>query len=166
MFNLSRTTTTRRVVLATACALSMVGCASTPSTRNLTDTLAQQPALSTFSGLVAQAGLNDTLKTDGPFTVFAPTNDAFKAVPASTMNDLAKHPDKLKALLNYHVVPGKSMAADVKNSQVKTLNGATVALSKAGDFVTVESAAVVSADTVAVNGVVHSIDTVLLPPKK
>lgn len=72
MFNLSRTTTTRRVVLATACALSMVGCASTPSTRNLTDTLAQQPALSTFSGLVAQAGLNDTLKTDGPFTVFAP----------------------------------------------------------------------------------------------
>lgn len=166
MIHQTCTTTTRRTLLAAACALSLVGCASTPSTGNLADTVARQPTLSTFSGLVAQAGLSETLKSDGPFTVFAPTNDAFKAVPASTMSDLTKNPDKLKAVLSYHIVAGKTMAADVRNSQVKTLNGASVALSKAGDFVTIESAAVVSADALAPNGVVHSIDTVLLPPKK
>ena len=166
MMNLICTTTTRRALLTTACALSLVGCASTSGPSNLADTVARQPALSTFNGLIAQAGLSETLKNEGPFTVFAPTNDAFKAVPASTMSDLAKNPEKLKAVLTFHIVAGKTMAADVKNSQVKTLNGATVALSKAGDFVTIESAAVVSADAVALNGVAHSIDTVLLPPKK
>lgn len=157
---------TRYTLLATVCALSMGGCASTPSPRNLVDTLAQQPALSTFTGLVAQAGLNDTLQAAGPYTVFAPTNDAFKAVPASTMDDLAKHPDKLKAVLGYHIVAGKTLAADVKNSQLKSLQGAPVALSRAGDFITIESAAVVTADAQASNGVVHTIDTVLMPPKK
>lgn len=159
-------TTTRRALLAAACILTIAGCASTPSPSNLADTLARQPSLTTFTGLLAQAGLNDTLKTDGPFTVFAPTNDAFKAVTPATMDNLGKHPDQLKALLGYHIVVGKTMAAEVKNSQLKTLNGATVGLSKAGDFVTIESAAVVSADTAATNGVVHAIDTVLLPPKK
>ena len=122
--------------------------------------------MSTLSSLVAKAGLTETLKTGGPFTVFAPTDDAFKAVPASTMDDLAKHPEKLKDVLTYHVIPGKTMAADVKNSNAKTVNGASVALSKAGEFVTIESAAVVKADIGATNGVVHIIDTVLLPPKK
>jgi uncharacterized surface protein with fasciclin (FAS1) repeats len=106
------------------------------------------------------------LKTGGPFTVFAPTNDAFKAVPAATLADLAKHPEKLKDVLTYHVIPGKTMAADVKNSNAKTVNGANVALSKAGDFVTVESAAVVTPNMVATNGVIHTVDTVLMPPKK
>ena len=165
MIHFSRTTT-RRALLVAACALTLVGCASTPGTSNLSDALARQPNLSTFTGLLAQAGLTHTLKSDGPYTVFAPTNEAFKAVPASTMDDLAKHPEKLKAVLDYHVVLGKTMAADVKNSQVKTLNGAAVALSKAGDFITVENAAVVTADTLASNGVAHTIDMVLFPPKK
>lgn len=157
---------TRRTVLAAAFAATMAGCATTTTPVNLAETIAKTPTLSTLSSLVAKAGLTETLKTGGPFTVFAPTDDAFKAVPASTMDDLAKHPEKLKDVLTYHVVPGKTMAADVKNSNTKTVNGASVALSKAGEFVTIESAAVVKADIGATNGVVHIIDTVLLPPKK
>ena len=106
------------------------------------------------------------LKETGPFTVFAPTNEAFTKVPAKTMNDLAAHPDKLKAVLAYHVAPGKVMAADVKNGNAKIANGANVALSKSGDFVTVEDAVVQQADIVATNGVVHVVDSVLIPPSK
>lgn len=157
---------TRRTVLAAAFAATMAGCATTTTPVNLAETIAKTPTLSTLSSLVAKAGLTETLKTGGPFTVFAPTDDAFKAVPASTMDDLAKHPEKLNDVLTYHVIPGKTMAADVKNSNAKTVNGASVALSKAGEFVTIESAAVVKADIGATNGVVHIIDTVLLPPKK
>jgi uncharacterized surface protein with fasciclin (FAS1) repeats len=116
--------------------------------------------------LVTKAGLTDTLKTGGPFTVFAPSNDAFKAVPAKVMDDLAQNPQKLKDVLTYHVLAGKTMAADVKNANAKTVNGATVALSKAGDFVTVEGAMVTTADIAATNGVVHVVDTVLIPPVK
>lgn len=159
-------TTTRRAMLAAALAASMVGCATRPAPVNLADTIASTPSLSTLNGLVNQAGLSETLKTSGPFTVFAPTNDAFKAVPAKTMDDWAQHPQKLKAVLSYHVIASKTLAADVKNSDVKTLNGANVALSKAGDFVTIENAAVTQADLAATNGVLHLVDTVLIPPAK
>ena len=141
-------------------------CASVPVPVSVADTIARTPSLSTLNGLIASAGLTDTLKASGPFTVFAPSNEAFKAVPAKTMEDLAKHPEKLKDVLTYHVLAGKTVAADVKNSKVKSLNGADLELSKAGEFVTVESAAVTSADLLATNGVVHIIDTVLLPPAK
>jgi len=166
MTTTSHLTTTRRIVLAAALAAAMAGCASGPAPTNLADTLANTPSLSTLNTLVGQAGLTDTLKTGGPFTVFAPSNDAFKAVPAKTMEDLAKHPQKLKDVLTYHVVIGKSMAADVKNADAKTANGASVALSKAGEFVTIEGAMVTTADIVATNGVVHIVDTVLIPPVK
>lgn len=158
--------TTRRTALLGALTLALTGCATTSGPANLADSLAQQPALSTFQSLVAKAGLGDTLKSTGPLTVFAPTNDAFKAVPAATMDDLVKHPEKLKAVLSYHIVAGKMLAADIKNGDAKTLEGSNVALGKAGDFVTVESAAVVTPNLAASNGVVHTIDTVLLPPKK
>jgi uncharacterized surface protein with fasciclin (FAS1) repeats len=163
-FNVS--TRARRTALAAGLALALAGCATPSGPVNLADTIAATPSLSTLNTLVMQAGLTETLKTGGPFTVFAPTNDAFKAVPAATMADLAKHPEKLKDVLTYHVIPGKTMAADVKNSNAKTVNGANVALSKAGDFVTVESAAVVTANLVSTNGVIHTVDTVLMPPKK
>jgi uncharacterized surface protein with fasciclin (FAS1) repeats len=82
------------------------------------------------------------------------------------MDELGKDPARLKAVLAYHVVPGKVMAADVKNGNTKTVNGATVALSKAGEFVTVEEALVQTADISATNGVVHIVDAVLIPPAK
>lgn len=166
MTKLSHLTTSHRTLLAAAFVATLAGCATGPAPVNLADTLANTPSLSTLNTLVAKAGLTDTLKTGGPFTVFAPSNDAFKAVSAKTMDDLAQHPQKLKDVLTYHVVAGKTMAADVRNSTAKTVNGADVALSKAGDFVTIESAAVTQADIAASNGVVHIIDAVLTPPAK
>jgi uncharacterized surface protein with fasciclin (FAS1) repeats len=156
----------RRAVLLSALIAALTGCATSPAPVTVADRLANTPSLSTLSSLVAQAGLTQTLQAAGPYTVFAPSNDAFKALPAATLSDLSAHPEKLKAVLSYHVVSGKTLAADVKNSNATTLNGAHVALSKAGDFVTIESAAVTQADLTASNGVVHIIDAVLLPPAK
>ncbi|MBC7444458.1 MAG: fasciclin domain-containing protein [Polaromonas sp.] len=142
----------------------LAGCATSPRPVSVADTLAAQPQLSTLNGLVAKAGLTDTLKGTGPFTVFAPTNDAFSKVPAATLQALANDPAKLKAVLTYHLLPGKVMASDVKNSSSKTVNGASLALSRAGDFVTVEDALVQIPDISATNGVVHIVDSVLMPP--
>ena len=128
------------------------------------DTIAAQPQLTTLSSLIVKAELTDTLNASGPFTVFAPFNQAFAKVPAQTMDALAKDPAKLRALLTYHVLPGKLMAADVKNGNSKTVNGASVALSRAGDFLTVEDAVVQTPDLAATNGIVHTVDSVLVPP--
>ena len=159
----------RRTLMACALfgfAALMAGCASVPAPVSVADTIAATPSLSTLNGLIGQAGLTDTLKSAGPFTVFAPSNEAFAAVSPKVMEDLGKHPEKLKDVLTYHVLAGKVMAAEVKNSKVKSVNGADLELSKAGDFVTVESAAVTKADIAATNGVVHIVDTVLIPPAK
>jgi uncharacterized surface protein with fasciclin (FAS1) repeats len=161
---LSRRSLVASAALAFAALIS--GCASVSAPVSVTDTIAKTPSLSTLNGLIASAGLSDTLKGAGPYTVFAPSNEAFKAVPAKTLEDLNKHPEKLKDLLTYHVIAGKSMAADIKNSKATSLNGAHLELSKAGEFVTVESAFVTTADIAASNGVVHIIDTVLVPPAK
>ncbi len=158
---------TRRTALAAALVALMSGCATMSGPVSVADTIAADPSLSTLNSLVQSAGLSDTLKGPGPFTVFAPTNDAFKAVPAKTLESLGKDPVALKAVLTYHVLPVKAMAADVKNGKVKTVNGAELDLAKAGDFVTIgEGTIVTKADIVASNGVVHSIDTVLIPPVK
>ena len=156
----------RRFLIAAAVVSILSGCATQSTPVSVADTLAASPELSTLSSLVVKAGLTDTLKGTGPFTVFAPTNAAFAKVPAKTMEDLGKDPARLKAVLTYHVLPGKVMAADVKNSNAKTVNGANLALSKAGDFVTVEDGMVQKADISATNGVVHMIDSVLIPPSR
>lgn len=156
----------RRSTLLATLAIALAGCASVPTPVSVADTIAANPSLSTLNGLVGQAGLADTLRGTGPFTVFAPSNDAFKAVPAKTLETLGKDPAALKAVLTYHVLPVKALAADVKNGKAKTVNGAELELSKAGDFVTVENAMVSKADIAASNGVVHVIDTVLMPPVK
>jgi uncharacterized surface protein with fasciclin (FAS1) repeats len=154
-----------RRFLCLAAALALVaGCATQPVPVSGADTLAQTPSLSTLHGLVVKAGLNDTFKGPGPFTVFAPNNDAFKAVPARTMDELAKDPARLKAVLTYHVVPTQVMAAEVRNGPVKSVQGTNLTLSRAGAYVTVEEAMVVTADIKATNGVVHVVDRVLLPP--
>lgn len=160
-------TATRRTALAAALVTLMAGCATVSAPVSVADTIAADPALSTLSGLIQSAGLTDTLKGTGPFTVFAPTNDAFKAVPAKTLESLGKDPVALKGVLTYHVLPAKAMSSDVKNGKVKTVNGAELELNKAGDFVTVgDSAIVTKANVAASNGVVHVIDAVLLPPVK
>ena len=119
-----------------------------------------------MNSLIVAADLQGALNGAGPFTVFAPSNDALKALPAAVLKDVSSDPAKLKNLLTFHVVPVAALAKDVKNGNVKALNGDTLALSKAGEFVTVENALVTKADIVASNGVVHIIDTVLIPPAK
>lgn len=153
-----------RILFVAVAIAALSGCATHSGPVSLADTIAANPQLSTLNGLVTKAGLTDTLKEAGPFTVFAPSNEAFAKVPAKVMDDLAKDPAKLKAMLSYHVVPAKLMAADVKNGNSKTVNGANVALSKAGDFVTIEDAVVQTPDIVATNGIVDIIDSVLMPP--
>ena len=155
----------RRFLTASAIVVALSGCATSPSPVSISETIAGNPQLSTLNSLVVKAGLVDTLKGAGPFTVFAPSNEAFARVPAKTLADIGADPARLKAVLTYHVVPGKVMAMDVKsNSNVKTVNGANVAVSKAGEFVTVEDGLVQKADLNATNGVVHIIDSVLIPP--
>lgn len=151
--------------IALAAAL-LAGCASTPAPAPITETAARTPQLTSFTKLVADAGLAETLRTGGPYTVFAPSDEAFKAVPAKTLAELAADKARLKEVLSYHVVPAQLTAAQVKNGNVKTVQGANVALANAGSFVTVEDAVVQQADLRATNGVVHVIDRVLLPPKR
>lgn len=158
--------TIRRTLLVLGLASLAAGCATPRAPVTIAETAAATPQLSTLNRLVAEAGLAETLKSAGPFTVFAPSDEAFKAVPAKTMQDLAANKELLKAVLTYHVIPGKVAAADVKVGNVKTVNGANLALGKAGSFVTVEDAMVQQADVTASNGVVHVIDRVLMPPKR
>ncbi|MEY2618166.1 MAG: hypothetical protein RL522_1168 [Pseudomonadota bacterium] len=156
--------TPRRLVLASALVALLAGCATTRTPVPVADALARDPQLSTLAGLVQKAGLSDTLRAAGPYTVFAPTNDAFKAVPQKTLDELAANPARLKAVLTYHVLPARVTAAEVKVGNAKTVEGGNLALGKAGTFVTVEDAMVQTADIAATNGVIHTIDRVLLPP--
>ena len=124
-----------------------------------------------FDTLVAAlqaADLADTLKSDGPFTVFAPTDEAFAKLPAGTVEGLLRPENKeqLIAVLTYHVVPGRVTAAEViKIDSAETVNGKLIAVTTDGAIVRVNQATVVSADIAASNGVIHVIDEVILPPK-
>ena len=148
-----------------AAVIAVTGCASTSQQpKNIVDTAASNPSFTTLTKLINDAGLAETLRGAGPFTVFAPTNEAFSKVPAKTMAELAANKDRLKAVLTYHVVPGAVMAADVKPGSVKTVQGASLPLSRSGTFVGVDQALVTQADIKATNGVIHAIDAVLIPP--
>jgi uncharacterized surface protein with fasciclin (FAS1) repeats len=154
----------QRRLLALLPAALLAACAtSSPQPASVTDTLARDPELSTVSTLAARAGMADTLRTGGPFTFFAPTNAAFQAVPAKTMDELANNPARLRAVLSYHTVPGKIRSVE-RNVSVQTSQGAKVELARSGSFMTVEDAMVQQADIAATNGVVHTVDRVLLPP--
>jgi uncharacterized surface protein with fasciclin (FAS1) repeats len=157
---------TRRALGAALMAGAACGFAAAAGPVTVSQTIATQASLSTLNSLIVAADLQGALDATGPFTVFAPSNDALKALPAAVLNDVSKDPAKLKNLLTFHVVPVAALAKDVKNGNVKALNGDNLALSKAGEFVTVENALVTTADIVASNGVVHIIDTVLIPPAK
>ncbi|HET9978320.1 MAG TPA: fasciclin domain-containing protein [Burkholderiaceae bacterium] len=156
----------RRLLPLLAAAAVLGACATAPAPAPITDTAARAPQLGTLARLIREAGLADTLRASGPFTVFAPSDDAFKAVPAATMQELARNPQRLKDLLAFHVLRGRMASGEISNGNAKTLHGGNVALSRAGAFVTVEDALVTQADLPASNGVVHVIDRVLLPPKR
>ena len=132
------------------------------------DIVAVASSAGSFKTLVAAvkaAGLVETLQGKGPFTVFAPTDEAFAKLPPGTVEDLLKpeNKDKLVAILTYHVVPGKVMAADVKTMMVKTVNGKELSIKVDDGKVTVNGAKVIKTDVAASNGVIQVIDTVLLP---
>jgi uncharacterized surface protein with fasciclin (FAS1) repeats len=157
----------RRILILAPVAALLVACATVPAgPTSVAETLARDPQLSTLHGLVQRAGLTDTLKAAGPYTVFAPTNEAFAAVPARTMDELAKDPARLKDVLSFHVLPAKVTTAELKPGNAKTAQGANLALARAGEFVTVEEAMVEKADIPATNGVVHKVDRVLMPPRR
>jgi len=132
---------------------------------DIVDTAVKAGSFKTLAAALKAAGLVDTLKGKGPFTVFAPTDEAFAKLPAGTVETLLKpeNKDKLVAILTYHVVSGKVMAADVKTMKAKTVNGQSLDVVLRGGKVYVNKAQVVTADVVASNGVIHLIDTVLLP---
>jgi uncharacterized surface protein with fasciclin (FAS1) repeats len=157
---------------------AVVGCqskkpeAETPppeaeATPDIVDTAIAAGTFSTLVNAIGAAGLTETLKGPGPFTVFAPTDDAFAALAPGTLEALLK-PEKvedLKALLTYHVVPGKVMAADVTNLvSTVTVNGTEIKVTTADGAVMINDAKVTQTDVVASNGVIHVIDKVLVPP--
>lgn len=131
----------------------------------IVDIAAGAPDFSTLVAAAQAAGLVDTLNGEGPFTVFAPTDEAFAALPEGLVDALLlpENKDVLTKILTYHVVPGTVMAADIADGDVATVEGQNVTLSTA-DGVTVNGATVVQADIVASNGVVHVIDAVIVPP--
>lgn len=134
--------------------------------KDIVDTAVAAGSFGTLATALTAAGLVDTLKSEGPFTVFAPTDEAFAKLPAGTVESLLKPENKaqLTAILTYHVVSGKVMAADVvKLTSATTVNGADVAIKVTDGTVSVNNATVTATDIAASNGVIHVIDTVLIP---
>ncbi|MDQ5980627.1 MAG: hypothetical protein QG602_3604 [Verrucomicrobiota bacterium] len=151
-----------RFLTLTAVSLSL---AIVASAKTVVDIAAGSPSHTTLVAAVKAAGLVDTLNGAGPFTIFAPTNDAFAKLPAGTVESLLKPENKAKlvAILTYHVVPAKVVAADVKSGPAPTVNGKTLELKADAAGVTVNNAKVIATDLIGSNGVIHVIDTVILP---
>lgn len=136
--------------------------------KDIVDTAVSTGTFTTLVAAVQAAGLVDTLKGEGPFTVFAPTDEAFAALPEGTVEDLLKPENKqqLSAILTYHVIPAKVMAGDIagKETTAASVQGAELMIN-AKDAVMINDATVISADVDTSNGVIHVIDKVLLPPQ-
>ena len=158
----------RRTCLALTAAILTVGPALADGhgmKKDIVDIAAGNDSFSTLVAAVQAADLVETLKGDGPFTVFAPTNEAFAALPSGTVENLLKpeNKDQLTAILTYHVVPGKVMSGDLSDGMMaETVQGGKVTIGTSGG-VTVDGANVVQADVEASNGVIHVIDAVILP---
>jgi len=158
-------------ILTCSALLAMTGFLGTARANHHNETgdiVAVASGAGSFNTLVAAvkaAGLVETLQGTGPFTVFAPTDAAFAKLPKGTVEELLKpeNKEKLIAILTYHVVAGKVMASEVKTMEAKTVNGKDLAINVTGGKVTVDGANVVKTDVMASNGVIHVIDTVVLP---
>lgn len=132
--------------------------------QTIVDVASGDPQFSTLVTAIKAAGLADTLSGEGPFTVFAPTNEAFDKLPAGTLDDLLKNPEELAKILTYHVVSGDVKAADVvKLTKAATVNGKDVTVSVNDDIVKINDATITKTDIKASNGTIHVIDAVLLP---
>ena len=160
----AETTAAAAAETTAAAAAETTAAAAASAPKDVVDTAVAAGSFNTLAKLLTDAGLVETLKGAGPFTVFAPTDEAFAAVPADTLSALGKDKALLTKVLTYHVVAGKVMAADIKPGDVATVAGPTIKLSVADGKVMVNDATVTSADVVASNGVIHVIDKVLLPP--
>jgi uncharacterized surface protein with fasciclin (FAS1) repeats len=136
---------------------------NTTPTKNIVETVNNAGDFSTFAAAIDAAGLTAELGGKGPFTVFAPTDEAFKKLPAGAYDSLVKDVGKLKAILNYHVVSGYFMVRDMKSGGVATAQGTPLTLAVTSSDVRVNGARVTKADIVATNGIVHAIDAVTLP---
>jgi uncharacterized surface protein with fasciclin (FAS1) repeats len=158
------------LVTLAAVAFALAASAATARPRsepNIVQTAVAAGQFKTLTKLLGRAGLVDALQQPGPYTVFAPTDAAFKKVPKATLTALLRNRAKLKAVLLYHVVPGSVTASDVvKLSSAKTLNGKSVRIRVSGMNVFVNSAKVTKANVVASNGVIHVINRVLIPPAR
>ena len=143
-------------------AVLTLGAAFSVQAKDIVDTAVAAGNFKTLATALTAAGLVDTLKGKGPFTVFAPTDAAFAKIPKADLDALLKDKAKLTAVLTYHVVAGKVMAADVKAGKVKTVQGSELTISTTGG-VMVDKAKVTATDIVANNGVIHVIDSVIMP---
>ena len=142
--------------------LAVAGATLAVQAKDIVDTAVAAGNFKTLATALQAAGLVETLKSKGPFTVFAPTDEAFAKVPKDQLDALLKDKAALTKVLTYHVVPGKVMAKDVKAGKVKTVQGAELTVATAGG-VMVDGAKVTATDIVADNGVIHVIDSVVLP---
>ena len=143
-------------------AVLALGLACAAQAKDIVDTAVAAGSFKTLAAALGAAGLVDTLKGAGPFTVFAPTDEAFAKIPKADLDALLKDKAKLTSVLTYHVVAGKVMAADVKAGKVKTVQGSELTVTTSYG-VKVDMSKVIKTDIVADNGVIHVIDTVLMP---
>jgi len=149
---------------ATSAETTMADTMAPAEAADIVDTAVAAGDFSTLVTAVQAAGLVDTLKGPGPFTVFAPTDAAFAALPAGTLDALLADPEALAKVLTYHVVSGEVLAADVAPGEVPSVEGSPITVTVEGSTVKVDDATVVQTDILASNGVIHVIDAVILPP--
>ena len=157
----------RTTVFALTAAVGLAGAAIAGAKKDIVDTAVNAGTFETLVAAVSAADLVDTLKSEGPFTVFAPTDEAFAALPEGTVETLLKpeNKDQLIAVLTYHVVPGKVMSTDLSDDmKAATVQGSEITIDL-DNGVMINDASVVSADIETSNGVIHVIDSVILPPE-
>lgn len=150
----------KKTIIASAILLSFT---TSVFAKDIVDTAVANGNFKTLATALTAAGLIETLKGPGPFTVFAPTDEAFAKIPKADLDALLKDKAKLSAVLTYHVVAGKVMAADVKTGKVKTVQGSELNIEVNSSNVKVDNATITKTDIVTDNGVIHVIDTVVIP---
>ena len=155
----------KRSCAAIAAAIALLTAGPGATAADLVETATTSGSFKTFLAAANAAGMTETLKKSGPYTVFAPSDSAFNQLPPGTVDSLMKDKAKLAEILSHHVIPGKVTVADVKPGKVQTLQGDTVTLKSDNGKVTVDNANVIQSDLMADNGVIHEIDAVVLLQK-